>query len=202
MLGMVERLTRSHVDALARNRRQTRITDDYGNVKTQQWEKHIIDFLESTVMPRLTAAEKEMLRGNVDEVMEHIDRRARGRQNEKDIETEFYDSMSPTDFEHYCARQLAEVGWIANPTKQSGDQGVDVIAEKGDLRVVLQCKLYSQPVGNGAVQEIVAGKLHEGANHACVVTNSTFTPQAQRLASTTGVLLLHYSELSGLDERL
>jgi restriction system protein len=83
-----------------------------------------------------------------------------------------------------------------NVTQATGDQGVDVIAMKNGMRVVLQCKKYSSPVGNKAVQEIVAGKIHEQAHHAAVVTNNTFTSSALQLASTNGVKLLHVTELS------
>ena len=62
--------------------------------------------------------------------------------------------------------------------------------------VFLQCKKYSNPVGNKAVQEANAGKGFEGAEVAAVVTNNTYTPSARQLASAIGVYLLHYSELA------
>ena len=77
-----------------------------------------------------------------------------------------------------------------------------MIAQKDDIRVVLQCKLYSAPVGNKAVQEIVAGKAHEQAHHGDVVTNNRYTSAAEELASTNGVLLLHYSDLVKLEALL
>lgn len=87
-------------------------------------------------------------------------------------------------------------------TPASGDQGIDVIASYGNVKAVFQCKKYAQPVGNGAVQEIVAGKQFERADIAAVVSNATFTTSAKQLASTTGVHLLHYSELQGFAEKL
>ena len=78
-----------------------------------------------------------------------------------------------------------------------------MVAEKGPVRiVVLQCKLYSNPVGNKAVQEVVAGRAHEQANYGAVVTNSTGTTPAQELASINGILLLHHSDLPQLDALL
>ena len=41
---------------------------------------------------------------------------------------------------------------------------MDVIAKKGDDVLVGQCKKYSKPVGNSAVQEVVAGMGYYGAN--------------------------------------
>ena len=66
------------------------------------------------------------------------------------------------------------------------------------LVVVLQCKLYSKPVGNAAVQE--AGMAFHKASHAAVVSNAAFTRQARELASASGVVLLHHEQLTDLDQ--
>ena len=69
-------------------------------------------------------------------------------------------------------------------------------------KIVIQCKYYGQPVGNKSVQEAYTAKAHHRADHAVVVTNSTYTNAAQQLALTSGVLLLHHEALSVLDNRL
>lgn len=112
------------------------------------------------------------------------------------------DDVSPIDFEHECADLLNESGWTARVTQASGDQGIDVIATYENVKAVFQVKKYSQPVGNSAVQEIIAGKAFEQAHVAAVVTNSTFTASAKKLANATGVFLLHYSELPDFAEEL
>ena len=61
--------------------------------------------------------------------------------------------------------------------------------------MVVQCKLYSQPVGNKAVQEAFAAKNFQGCDVAVVVSNASYTQSARQIASTTGVLLLHHDEL-------
>lgn len=62
--------------------------------------------------------------------------------------------------------------------------------------------MYSNPVGNKAVQEIYTAKQHYGANNAIVVTNNTFTKSAKQLAKSTKVDLLHHEDLYYLSERL
>jgi hypothetical protein len=109
---------------------------------------------------------------------------------------------SPIEFEARCAKQLRDTGWDARLTKASGDQGVDIIAEKDGLRVALQCKLYTNPVGNKAVQEIFTGGRHVRAHRCAVVTNSTYTASAKQVASTTGVLLLRDTDLTHLEKIL
>jgi restriction system protein len=114
----------------------------------------------------------------------------------------FREDMSPQEFEHYCAAVLREMKWKARVTRASGDQGVDIVAEKRGMRIVLQCKKYSKPVGNRAVQEIVAGIAHEGARRGVVVATGNFTPAAVRLAASNQVLLLHHADLRGIDRLL
>jgi restriction system protein len=112
------------------------------------------------------------------------------------------ESLDPIQFEHNCADLLKSTGWNPRVTQASGDQGIDVIAQLGNVKAVFQCKKYSQPVGNAAVQEIIAGKAFEQAHVAAVVTNATYTPSAKQLASTTGVHLLHFSEVTQFAEKL
>jgi restriction system protein len=121
---------------------------------------------------------------------------------EQIAEARFDDNMSPQDFEHYCAAVLREMKWSARVTQASGDQGVDIVADKRGMRIVIQCKKYSKPVGNRAVQEIVAAIAHEGAQRGVVVTTSDYTPAAEKLATSNNVLLLHHSDLRRIDRLL
>lgn len=104
-------------------------------------------------------------------------------------------AMTPIQFEKWCESALRWSGWTAAATKASGDQGADVIATKDGVKVVLQCKLFSRPVGNAAVQEIFAAKAHYRASGAAVVSNQVYTPAAQQLARSCGVKLLHADDL-------
>ena len=47
------------------------------------------------------------------------------------------------EFEHWCANQIEAQGWVVSVSKASGDQGVDVVAERDRKRVAIQCKRYS-----------------------------------------------------------
>jgi restriction system protein len=114
----------------------------------------------------------------------------------------FDEKMSPEEFEHYCAAVLREGKWKARVTRASGDQGADIVAEKRGVRIVVQCKKYSKPVGNRAVQEIVAAIAHEAAQRGVVVTTSAYTPAAVSLAASNRVLLLHHSDLHRIDRLL
>ncbi len=110
-------------------------------------------------------------------------------------EFKWNDGLDPLEFERRCAEAMQLSGWTSRTTKRTGDQGVDVLAEKQGKRVVLQCKLYSNTVGNKAVQEVIAAKAFVNADFAAVVSNTSYTRHAKELAERTGVSLLHYSEL-------
>lgn len=105
------------------------------------------------------------------------------------------------DFEHWVADALRRFGWKAEVTRGSGDQGLDVIAEKAGKRVGLQCKLYGGPVGNKAVQEAHAGKVYYGVDAVGVLTNASFTPSATALALATGVKLFSQHDIPDLFEK-
>jgi hypothetical protein len=77
-----------------------------------------------------------------------------------------------------------------------------VVAEKAGKRLVVQCKKYSSPVGNGAVQEIHAARVFENANFAAVVSNAGYTKSAKELARATSVFLLHHLDLLRIDRVL
>ena len=65
--------------------------------------------------------------------------------------------MSGEEYEIFCQELIIDEGWEVSRTPKSNDQGVDLIATISDNKVCIQCKRYSNPVGNKAVQEIIAG---------------------------------------------
>lgn len=107
-----------------------------------------------------------------------------------------YDTMEGHDFEYYCADLLKNNGFYnVNVTQGSGDQGIDVLAEKGGVKYGIQCKCYSKDIGNKAVQEAFAGKTFYHCHVAAVLTNRYFTRSAKELASINQVLLWDRDQL-------
>lgn len=105
------------------------------------------------------------------------------------------------DFEQYCAGLLSKNSFInVKVTKKSGDQGIDILAEKDYVKYAIQCKYYTSSVGNNAVQEAFAGKSYYGCHVAVVMTNNTFTDSARQLASQLGVVLWDGSFISELQK--
>lgn len=100
------------------------------------------------------------------------------------------DKMEGHEFEQFTASLLRKLGYErVEVTPGSGDQGVDVIAVKDGKRYAIQCKRYSQKLGNKPVQEVFAGKTIYGCSIAVVLTNNYFTEGAKEAARATGVEL-------------
>jgi hypothetical protein len=99
------------------------------------------------------------------------------------------DFMGGQEFEIFIRDLFVRLGFDAYTTKASGDQGVDIVAEKGTQKIAIQAKRYSGVVPNSAIQEVVAGAKHYQCNKTIVVTNNYFTQSANDLALTNNVIL-------------
>lgn len=123
----------------------------------------------------------------------------------KDVDIMFSDFMEDIDtmdgptFENWCADLLEEMGFInVEVTKKSGDQGVDVLAEKDDVRYAFQCKCHAADQGNTPIQEVYAGLRMYNRQVGVAVTNRSFTSGALELAEATGVILWDREKLKKL----
>ncbi len=192
-----------HKVALARRYLQLVRTNDYGRLELAAWQKERAKFFREVVRDDMTTARVRpaLVQKVIAQQAPRFDEFVIAHANNLTAGLAFDPKMSPQEFEQLCAEILRRSGWSATLTKGSGDQGVDVHASKGGFSLVVQCKLYGRPIGNKAVQEAHAAKVHMGAHLAVVASNQPFTPSAQQLASTTGTLLLHYTELGQLAAR-
>ena len=110
---------------------------------------------------------------------------------------ELIDRMDGIQFEHFCCSLLLQNGFYnVDVTRASGDQGVDVLAEKDGIRYAIQCKCFSSDLGNTPIQEIYAGKEMYDCHVGVVMTNRYFTPGAKELAGKTRVILWDRDKLA------
>ena len=93
-------------------------------------------------------------------------------------------------YEQFCCRYLEDKGYSTKTTVASGDQGVDIVAEKDGILYAVQCKYReSGSVGNDAVQQVAAGKNYYDCDIAIVMTNVGFSSSAVKLAEKLRVRL-------------
>lgn len=202
MLSKVQASVEAQMSALGRRKAQLVRLDAYGKALEEPWLKEVDYFVTNHIEPALDEGERSALSRSRPEVLRSICAQVDGATQGLDAFPNFSGDMNPAQFEAFCAEELRRSGWDARVTPQSHDQGADVVAEKNGTRIVLQCKLYSQPVGNKSVQEVAAARSHERAQFAAVVTNNRYTEAAERLASTNKVALLHYRDLQNLESLL
>ena len=199
--SIADKIISTHISVLARKYDQLTFKDDYDQWVFDDWDRELDNFMVRMILPALPS-----LKVNEDEwfaIQKSIQDAVHVYQKEHPNEFgDFDENSDPLEYERLVAAALEEMGWDARLTTATGDQGADVIASKHGRRLVVQCKLYSKPVGNKAVQEVFAAKRHQGADFAAVVSNADYTKSARQLASTTSVFLLHHDELSSLDEAL
>lgn len=95
--------------------------------------------------------------------------------------------MNGYQFECYCANLLQRNGYQnVSITPGSGDQGIDILADRDGIYYAIQCKRYSGKIGNKAVQEAFSGCAYYNRNVPVVLTNSYYTDQAKDAARKWG----------------
>lgn len=181
-----------HRAALSRNLKRAVKKNDYGAVIADNRHETLKEFFASIDLDAEILNFEEAARI----VLEQLDLRAA-----EDRESGFDATSLPADghaFEEWVAQALAGFGWKAGVTSGSGDQGIDVIAEKHGRRLGIQCKLSSSTIGNKAVQEAHAGRAFYEADAVAVLSNASYTSGAKDLASATGVELLSHHDIPDL----
>jgi restriction system protein len=212
--GLVRRIDRRagqrirHSAALlARKRAQCWDPQARNRTDEAKWTREQDEFIDDVLLEGVPEAQKKALkrRGGLIAAWR---RRIEAAVNEQDRERasigrgiHFKPGMEGFEYEAYVSRVLTEHGWKVWNKGDSGDQGVDVVAEGYGVILAIQCKRYQGSVGNSAVQEIYAGRLIiDPRARAAVCTNAEYTRSAKQLAAATGVLLLHHDDLPKLSE--
>lgn len=199
-------LISKHLPALTRQRRILVTRNPYGIENTAKWDVEVRDFVATVVAPTIALESNPAFwhsedRERIYELCQaevQVATESNLASSQDAFMTNYDIEMSPTEYEHFCAERLRKDGWSANVTQASADQGADIIAQNGQVSLAIQCKQYAKPVGNGAVQEVVAAKTHYGTTHAIVIATAGFTSAARKLAETNGVALIHHDDIAQL----
>lgn len=110
--------------------------------------------------------------------------------------------MSGIEFEGLCQKMLQKLGFSVETTKQSGDGGIDLVAQnhtpllKGTY--VVQCKRYAGSVGEPVVRDLYGVVTSERANKGILITTGSFTLSAMRFAEGKNIELIDGEQLQAL----
>ena len=111
------------------------------------------------------------------------------------------DSLTGYEFEDFLKGLFNKMGFTAEATKLSGDQGADLIIEKFGKKIAVQAKRYNGKVSNTAIQEVTASIAYYGANSGMVVTTGEFTVSAIELAMSNNIKLIGRQKLEELIQK-
>lgn len=113
------------------------------------------------------------------------------------------DIMEGYEFENYLKTLFFYAGFRAEMTQKSKDYGADIILiDENHEKIVVQAKRYNKTVGVKSVQEVIGAKSHYKANEGMVVTNSTFSFEAETLARENNIRLVDRKELIEMARRV
>lgn len=126
--------------------------------------------------------------------------------NEKISDLPQLKKLAAEDFEKYVANVWQGLGYSCKITKSSGDSGIDVVAEKGDKRVLIQAKKYTNSnVGVRTIQRSAGLLVDEQfrPSEVVIVTTSNFTKDAKnRAAQIDNLKLVNGPELVKISKSL
>lgn len=119
-------LVAEHLSILGRRRLALIRVDAYGVVDAKDWMKECQHFVDKVVRPKLTDDEAQAVAASglnrlMTEMLEGPARRECAR---LEVEFSFDESMSPLDYEQFCAIRLRSAGWSCELTKSSGDKAL------------------------------------------------------------------------------
>ena len=191
-------LVDTYLPVLRRKQRQLVRVDDYGLVDRSRWEREVGYFFDKVVFETLSVREARHVREGLEHYKERLEETVAASGPDVATDARFARVRTGQEFELFCAAELERGGWRVSLTGPSRDQGADLLAERRADRLVVQCKLLGRPIGNYAVQEVVAARSHQHANRALVASNQRFTASCIELAAANGVELCHWSELARL----
>lgn len=202
--GYISYCIRKYFDVLKLKYDQTCYVDDYGQKVDKDWLKELKYFAKNVVFQKdwdllhysnvkeARAKQKNIIQKMNDHFLKLLE--SEGVSASEYI-VDVQKIHTGIEFERYIENILKQAGFDVKVTPATGDQGVDLVASLNGIKYAIQCKYYSKPVGNKAVQEVIAGKGYYKCDVGCVVTNSTYTEAARKLAHSQNIRLLNENDV-------
>lgn len=102
----------------------------------------------------------------------------------------FWLSLSGKQFENELANLYRKLGYKADLTDASGDEGVDIWLIQNEVRVPVQCKAHKRSIGVAAVREFYGSMNHFKSETGIFVSLSGFTKGALEFAKDKPIELI------------
>ncbi|MFZ5986395.1 MAG: restriction endonuclease [Bacillota bacterium] len=127
----------------------------------------IIYIFISDIKPKKTELHKKIEEYNTDKYNYEYWKRKKAR--------EYWKGLSGHQFEDALAQVYRKKGYLATVSKAGGDEGIDIVLEKGGERIIVQCKAHSKPIGPVVARELYGVMIHFNISKAILASTSGFT---------------------------
>jgi len=109
-------------------------------------------------------------------------------------------TLTPEQFEKWCAARILEAGYRVEHVGGQGDHGIDLVAKRGDEVVVVQCKRNAgrRTVGEPQLRDVFGAMHAHGAQRAIVISAGWFSAPAREWAQGKPIELWDVERLVGL----
>ena len=105
--------------------------------------------------------------------------------------------LNPREFEEYLTEIFKLLGYEKTTlTPEMNDKGVDILMEKNGKRYAVQCKRYKGIIGSPVIQSFLGAMQHAQVSHGFLVTTSTFSLEAEKMASQHPIELVDATKLA------
>lgn len=108
------------------------------------------------------------------------------------------ESQRTLAFHQRCAITLQRHGWATHIAAEPRNDGIDLFGEHGDAIVGLHCRIYTNPVSEDIVRQVIDAAEYYCLDAAAIVSPSGFTKGARGLAMADRVALLDKDDLPQL----
>jgi hypothetical protein len=114
---------------------------------------------------------------------------------------EYWNSLKGVKFEKALERLYSDLGYSVHRTKASYDEGIDLVLQKDNKKIIVQCKGHEKPIGVGAIRDLYGTMMHSGAESAVLACPVGFTEGVRKFAKGKPIELLAAKELVDMAER-
>ena len=178
-----------HSATLLEKRSSLSIRDDYGEWDKSAWFAERDSFLDRFVFTddiHLAGLDRSHFSSEMELMLDALD---------SGTIAQGYTIGNQSDFAGFCQSQFRELGFAVRSIPDPGDDGEEMIAERGDLSITVHCKNVARPVGARSIEIALSRKRHNSTTEAVCVSASGFSPEAQEVALSVNVHAVHAEDL-------
>jgi len=102
----------------------------------------------------------------------------------------YISELSGDQFEQLVKRIYFHLGYQTEVVGQSGDHGIDLLAQREGEVIAIQCKRWSNPVGEPIVRDFYGALMHSKAERGQIIAADEFTEAAKSFAEGKPIQLV------------